>query len=299
MTIHPLNSSANFLGITDNLSSLKRAKYVILPVAFERTTSYMKGTRFGPAKLLEASRQLEFFDEELKIETFKSHPIATLPIIKPRKSETTGSFFSRIRSIVRFIYEKGKFPILLGGEHSITMAPVQALSRQYKDLSVLHFDAHADLRQDYEGTPFNHACALRRSLEHASKGVAIGIRNIDSDEFKWAKAHKDRVKMFVHNGAYTLKDITPKVLNALGKKVYITIDLDGFDPSIMPGVGTPQPGGIQWHEALRFFKQVFRSRDVVGFDIMELCPIPNSVVSEFTAAKLLYRLLGYKALLSR
>lgn len=264
-----------------------------MPAAFERTTSYRKGTYWGPKKFLEASKQLEFYDEELGEEIALKAGIATLPILKPNAKETTPAFFMKVTRAVDKLLNLNKFVITVGGEHTLTYAPVAAYVRHFPNLTILHFDAHADLRQSYEDTEWSHACALRRSLDLVQKAVLVGIRSFDSTEIAWIKANNNRVEVFPAQKCLDMDKALPQIIDSLGDDVYITIDVDGLDISLMPGVGTPQPGGLDWYAALKLFRAVFEKKNVVGFDVLELAPIAGSVVSEFTAAKLAYRLMGY------
>lgn len=286
------------MGLALPMCDMEKARFAIVPAAYERTTSYRKGTVHGPAKLLEASHQVEFYDEELGRETAQSVGIATTPIFKPKRTEAPQKFLHKVSSAVLELAQRGKFVATVGGEHTLTFAGVHAMAQVYPDLSILYIDAHADLRREYEGTPWNHACALRRSLESclSFKGRAqtslVGIRSMDIEEVRYINDNKN-LALFGLPQFRRLSEATDAIIDNLGRHVYVSIDLDGLDPSVIPGVGTPQPGGVGWYELLELLKKLFERRHVVGTDLMELAPISGQVVSEFAAAKLLYRIIGY------
>ncbi|MEK6544181.1 MAG: agmatinase [Elusimicrobiota bacterium] len=297
-----LGPKDNFLALPKENSDPRTARFVIVPVPYERTTSYRKGTKNGPEKLIEASHQLEFYDEELGAMTAHDNGIATLAPIVPSAKETAPVYLTRVADTVSRILDMGKRVITIGGEHTVAYGPVLAYSKKYPDLSILHIDAHADLRSSYEGTPWNHACALRRCIEcfpTPPRTAMLGIRNVDSEEATYLKANRNIKYFHMEEHRQDVMAVLPELLEHLGDKVYITIDLDGLDPAIIPGVGTPQPGGLGWYETLDIIKAVFADKDVVGFDFMELAPIKGEVVSEFTAAKFLYKLIGYACLADR
>ncbi|MBI4057060.1 MAG: agmatinase [Elusimicrobia bacterium] len=285
---HP---SHTFLGSEMPNTPLEQARFVVLPVPYEKTTSYKKGTFRGPEALLAASSQLEVWDEELKKETWKGG-IHTLPFFT--SEEPAEKFFPRLQAKVTELAKlKDKKLFIVGGEHSLSQATIPAYARLYPDLSVLHFDAHADLREEYEGTPYNHACALYPA-SRLCPVVQVGIRSVGSEELH--NMNSGRVKTFFMQENKNLKSLIQKTLKSLTKNVFISIDLDGFDPSVIPGVGTPQPGGFSWEEGLQLFRGVIEKKNVVGVDLMELCPLQDNVISEFAAAKLAYRLMGYLSL---
>jgi agmatinase len=248
----------------------------------------MKGTVEGPDAILAASHQVELFDDELAAETYKRGILTLEPLrFSDRNPE------SAVRSVekaVRSLSETGKKIILLGGEHSVTVGAVRAWSRNASTLSVLHLDAHADLRPSYENSEYNHACVMARILE-TCPAVSVGIRSLSLEAYQRIRVEKLHV--------YTMHRIRNEdwwmeaALSHLRDPVYITVDLDVLDPSVLPGVGTPEPGGLGWEEILRFLQLVFSKRKVVAFDVVELCPKSNSDISPFIAAKLIYRMMGY------
>ena len=262
---------------------------VIIPVPLEKTVSYLPGTASGPARILEASVQVELYDPELDISPYQAGIHTLGPVdCSPPPAEVV----DRLRSLVKGILESGQHPICLGGEHTVSLAPIQAARRHYSRLSVLHLDAHADLRPSYRGDPLSHACVMRRVAETGASIVSVGIRSLSRPEMEFAG--KGGVKLYPGwrfvSGSYPWKEI----VGQLEEEVYLTVDLDAFDPSQVPGVGTPEPGGLSWEDALDMGRALRRAKKkVVGFDIVELCPQAGSIVSEFFAARLLYKLIGY------
>jgi agmatinase len=269
---------------------LARARFVILPLPFERTTSYKKGTERGPAAMLEGSLGVELYDEELDRLTYKDG-IHALPAM--RLAGPAPKIFPRIEAeVARIAGMPGKTLFCVGGEHSLSHATIPPFIRRYPGLGVLHFDAHADLRPSYQGSAYSHACAMH-PISRRNRVVQVGIRSIGEDEARFVG--RGNVKTFLWHEHRDMRRLIPLVLKALPPLVYLSIDMDGFDPAVIPGAGTPQPGGYLWHEALELFRAVIRSRRVVGADVMELCPLKDTVASELATAKLIYRLMGYLA----
>lgn len=278
----------NFLGLPGEFAALQRSRFVVLPIPYERTTSYLKGTRLGPQHLINASHQVELYDEETGLETWKAG-VHTMPPV-PLENEPS-KYFAAVANAVEPLVRMGKFVLSIGGEHAVTEGPLAGVARVHPRVSVFHVDAHCDLRDEYEGSIYNHACAARRMMEYADKIVQVGIRSVSEDE----KRHTNtkRVTTFLMHEHRDMKALVPQVLKELGETVYISIDLDGLDPSVIPGVGTPQPGGLGWYELLDLLRAVIRGKNVVAADVVELCPIEGQVISEFAAAKLAYRMMGY------
>jgi len=279
----------NFLGIEPPHSGYAAAAAAVLPVPYEATTSYVEGTRRGPQAILRASQQVELYDEELRRETHRAG-IATLPPV-----ETDGLRYEqaaeRFAAAARQVLADGKLLVALGGEHSITPPLVEACAAVHGPLAVLQLDAHADLRDAYGGTPHSHACVMRRIRERGHRAVQVGIRALCQDEADLIRTQRYPV-FFAHEMAAE-PDWPDRAIAALGDPVYLTIDLDVFDPSLVPAVGTPEPGGLGWREALGFLRRVASERRIVAFDVVELCPIAGQVASDYAAAKLAYRLMGY------
>lgn len=267
---------------------LSGAAFAVLPVPYEKTVSYGRGTRKGPAAVISASHQLELWDEELGKETWKRGIFTAAPVScsLPEKA-----FFPRLeRTVEGLLSSTGALPFFIGGEHSITQALLPPFIRRHNNLSVLHFDAHADLRDSYKGTRRSHACALNPAAM-TNRIVQVGIRSVGEDEKHYVNAGKVRTHLMHENP--DPKRLERAVLRELTDTVYITIDADGFDPSVMPGTGTPQPGGFLWYDALRLFRAVCGKKKVVGVDLVEISPVSGSHITELAAAKLIYRLMGY------
>jgi agmatinase len=274
--------------LIDEPVSFTDAKFLIMPVPYEKTTSYGKGTGKGPGAILDSSWQLEFWDEEAKREIWKEG-IVTLAPFNCSQGEKT--FFRGLeREVTEILAAFNGIPIFLGGEHSITQGLLPPFQKKYRDLSILHFDAHADLRPEYEGNPRSHASALYPA-SRTTKTVQIGIRSVSHDEKQYINAGK--VKTYLMHENLDFARLEKNILKDLSDTVYLTIDVDGFDPLVMPGTGTPQPGGFMWYDALKLFKAVCQKKKVVGIDVVEVAPIKGSPMTEFNAAKLIYRLMGY------
>lgn len=280
-----------FAGIEDQYAAYEKARVVVLPVPLERTTTYAKGTAKGPCAIIETSRNMETFDEELQVETYQKLGIATLEEMDTEEGSLE-QILANISTAVLSLFKDGKFPLVLGGEHSLTPPCVSAAARKYKDLSVLQIDAHADLRETYQGNSNSHACALRRSLE-ICPAVQVGIRSLSSEEA--AAIPKLATRIFWAHDIVTRPTLewAEEVARALSPNVYLTIDLDGLDPSIMPATGTPEPGGLTWEQVTGLLRVVARRRTIVGMDVVELLPTPGLHAADFLAAKLIYRTLGY------
>ncbi|MBI5630455.1 MAG: agmatinase [Elusimicrobia bacterium] len=275
-----------FLGVT---APREKARFIVLLLPFERTTSYKKGTEHGPARLLDGSFGVELWDEEIGSQTYLSgiHTEPAFDCSPPAKL-----LFPKIKERVRELLNFKSVLFSVGGEHSLSQALIPPFIERYPDLSILHFDAHADMRSEYEGSPFNHACAMH-PISRRCKVVQVGIRSVAEEEAHLLNT--GNVTTFYRHEHRDMGKLLPKVLEALTGTVYISIDLDGFDPSVIPGVGTPQPGGFDWFEGLELFRRVIEKKKVVGVDVMELCPLQDTVNSEIAAAKLIYRLMGYIA----
>jgi N1-aminopropylagmatine ureohydrolase len=278
-----------FGGATPATISFDNARVAILPVPLDRTTSYVAGTRNGPHDILLASSHMEMWDEETETDVH-SIGIYTLPEME-LPFPTMDEAMREIRRVAAELFGSGKFPVVLGGEHSITAPVVAAAAAQYKGLSVLQIDAHADLRDSFMGTPYNHACAMRRTLEYA-RCTQVGIRSLSAEEA--AAASTLPTTIFYDFNMRQDANWIDRVVDSLSDDVYITIDCDGFDPAIMPAVGTPEPGGLGWYEGLTLLRRVIEGRRVVGCDIVELCPIPGNVAPSFLCARLLYKILTYR-----
>jgi agmatinase len=278
-----------FGGTTPTTADFDRARVVILPVPLDRTTSYVAGTRNGPHEILVASSHMELWDEETETDVH-SIGIFTMPEME-FPFGTIDEVVHEIRRVASEIVSRGKFPVVIGGEHSITPPIVAALAEHHPGLSVLQIDAHADLRDNYMGTPHNHACAMRRVLEYAP-ATQVGIRSLSPEEAAAIPALKTHVFY-----DYNMRDDPrwmDRVVDTLSDTVYVTIDVDGFDPAIMPATGTPEPGGLSWYEVLGLLRRVTEKKRVVGFDLVELSPMGGNVAPNFLCAKLIYKFLSYR-----
>jgi len=274
----------NFLGFRKQ--NPKKSKVWILPVPFEATVFNLGGTKEGPKAIIDASRNIEFFDEDLKKDISKIG-IFTLPFLSLTKNSPKEAVF-QIQKATEKILENKKFPVILGGEHTLTLGVVLALKKFFKnDFSILQFDAHSDLRDEFEGTKYHHATFARRIVEDLKMKICqVGIRAISKEEFEFIKKEK-RVKVFYKRN-YAKKEI----LDFLTKKVYLTIDLDALDPSIMPAVGTPEPEGLFFENILEIVKEIVKEKEILGFDVVELSPIPGFFAPNYLAAKLISKILG-------
>lgn len=279
-----------FMGLESKYSSLPLCKFVVVPVPFEKTVCYGHGTAKGPAAVIEASTQIELWDEETKTETWELG-INTQPAVNCKGS--TNTVFKNIDKTVRNLMQYKAVPFYIGGEHTVTQALAQPYIEKYKNLSILHFDAHADLRETFEGTPKSHACALYPASRQVPV-VQVGIRSVASEEKQYC--NEGKVTTFLMHENRDISKLIPQVLKKLTDTVYITIDVDGFDPSVIPATGTPQPGGFMWYEALDLFREVIKHKNIVAVDVVEACQRKADTITEFNTSKLIYRLMGYLAL---
>jgi len=276
----------NFGGLDPETSALAGADAVILPVPYDGTTSYRPGTRFGPHALLAASRNMELYDEVLG--ALYPHGIHTLPELEPVADPE--AMVARVEEAADWVLDQDKTLITLGGEHSLTTGPVRAYARRHPGLSVLQLDAHGDLRQEYHGTRFSHACVMSRVRELVP-AVQAGIRSVSEEEAE--RITRERLPVFSARRVKAMAGDYSPIVDALTDEVYLTVDLDAFDPSECPGVGTPEPGGLGWFDVTEIVAQVAQRRRIVGFDLMELMPLPGDTRAEFLASRLLYRIWGW------
>ncbi|HEX9204482.1 MAG TPA: agmatinase [Candidatus Deferrimicrobiaceae bacterium] len=284
--------SVTFGGISGKYASWKEATFAVVPFPIDMTTTYMAGTRNGPRAILDASSHMELFDEENKIEPYRSGIFVSAEI--PATTAGPVAALKEVERRVSAISKAGKVPILLGGEHSGTAAAVAALRKKHGELTVLQFDAHADLRDEYLGTPHNHACVGRRIVDTGAKLVQVGIRSMSEEEDRYLKKAEEVKTFYASEVRDNVADVTKGIVSSLEGNVYITIDLDVFDPGIMPAVVTPEPGGLTWFEVIDILRDVMRADcNVVGFDVMELAPIAGMGAPDYLAARLCYRLMGW------
>jgi agmatinase len=267
------------------------ARAVVIPFGLEASVSYGGGTAAGPAAILSASHQLELFDEELWREPYLDYGIAAL-----REPQIAGSIegaLAQLAGIVGQVLDAGRFPMVLGGEHSLTAGAIRPFATRYKDLVVLQFDAHADLRDGYQGEKYSHASAMRRVLDHPNvELVSVGIRAISEEEADYATANRDRVRIFWGKDQASW-DIEAIVAPLRGRPVYVTFDIDGLDGAVMPATGTPTPGGLSYLHALAILRRAAEVGTIVGADVVELAPLPGLHVCDYTAAALTYKIMSY------
>jgi agmatinase len=273
-------------GLPDEFTREKESKIVILPIPYDGTSTWVKGSDLGPTALLEASANMELYDIETDSEVYL-HGIYTAPPIVENKSPEEMVKASEKEALKHL--ESGKFLVTIGGEHSISIGPIKAHAKKFKNLSVLQIDAHTDLRDSYEGSKNNHACVMARAQDLCPI-VQVGIRSMDVGE----KERLDPKRVFWAHRITQCDKWMDMAIDLLTDNVYLTIDLDGFDPSIMPSTGTPEPGGLQWYPTLSLLKRVVEKKNLVGFDVVELCPNPHEKSSDFLASKLVYKILSYK-----
>jgi agmatinase len=264
----------------------QRSGIIVLPVPYDETSTWMRGSDNGPEAILNASPNLEFFD----VETFSEAHLAGIHTVDPILEKSSPEVLvNAVYRRTKELLSDGKFPVIIGGNHTVPIGAFRAYAEEFKNLTILQLDAHADLRPEYEGTPLNHACAMARAKEFAPI-IQVGIRSMSKDELP----NFVRERMFFSHDLYYDKSLYRKALGMLSENVYLTIDLDVLDPSLMPSTGTPEPGGPDYIELLHFLRDVINTRNLVGFDVVELCPSPVNKAPDFIAAKLIYQLLSYK-----
>lgn len=281
-----MNPNNNYAGIPDGYAQLEKAGVVLIPVPYDGTSTWGKGADRGPEAFLEASANMELYDIETDSEVYRQGIYLAPPITEDSSPE---ALVDAVHSTVKGYIKRNKFVTLFGGEHSLSIGSIRAFNECFEDLTVLQIDAHADLRKEYEGSACNHACAVHEAAQTTNL-VQVGIRSMDAIE----KTYMDQEKVFFAHEMATDDYWMDKVIDLLGDNVFITFDLDALDPSIMPSTGTPEPGGLFWYETLEFLRRVFEEKNVVGFDLVELCPNPANRAPDFLAAKLYYKMLTYK-----
>lgn len=285
-----LLNSQSFMGnFGEKYVAYESSYALVLPAPYEYTVCYGKGTRDGPRSIIEASPQIEPLDEELGFEPLKALGIHTLPAYAVQVEP--GAYVKGLGEHVSKYYRKDKLLLTIGGEHTITEGPLMVVARAYPHLSILHIDAHADLRDEYQGTPYSHACAARRMMHYVRKIIQVGIRSVAQEEYKYCNSEK--VRTYFRHQHRDVTKLIPQILDELSEHVYISIDVDGLDPSIIPSTGTPVPGGMGWWETLDLIREVAKHKTVVAADLVELAPVPGFHLSEYTTAKLAYKIIGY------
>ncbi len=279
-------TTKTYAGIPAEYGKLNTAKVVLIPVPYDGTSTWQKGADKGPEAFLHASENMELFDIETRTEAYKQGIFLAEPVLENNSPE---AMVDAVHEATKNYIKKNKFVTLFGGEHSISIGSIRAFNECFDNLTVLHIDAHADLRKSYEGSTCNHACALYEASQNTNL-IQVGIRSMDISELSVMDEEKT---FFAHDMAQD-DNWTDNAIDLMTNNVFITIDLDGFDPSIMPSTGTPEPGGLLWYETMEFLRRVFEEKNVVGFDIVELCPNNIDKSSDFLAAKLYYKMLSYK-----
>ena len=278
------NLPNNFAALDHDFSDYNKSKVVILPILYEGTVSYGKGTSKGPQSIINASQNMELYDIELD-RNICEIGIHTYKELSAEKSPE--AMINRIYEVSKKLVNDCKFIVILGGEHSITTGLVKAYKEKFENLSVLQIDAHSDLRDEYEGSKYNHACVMSR-IKEICPIVQVVIRSMEIEEEKI-----DKERIFFAKDMHDNDDWMDKAINKLTGDVYVTIDLDGLDPGIMPSTGTPEPGGLLWYQTIKFLRKLAEKKNIVGFDVVELAPIDGLHAPDFLAAKLVYKLIGY------
>lgn len=281
-----MSKQKTYAGISAAYASLNNAKIVLVPVPYDGTSTWGKGADKGPEAFLHASENMELFDIETGTEVYRQGIYLAEPV---KENTSPEAMTNAVHAAVKRNIKLNKFVTMVGGEHSVSIGAIRAFNESHEDLTVLQLDAHADLRKSYEGSEYNHACALYEANETTNL-IQVGIRSMDIEE----NEVMNRDKVFFAHGMKDDGGWMDNAIELMTDNVYITIDLDAFDPSIVPATGTPEPGGMGWYETLEFLKQVIQEKNVVGFDIVELCPNEIDKSSDFLAAKLYYKMLSYQ-----
>lgn len=283
---HGHGIAGRYAGLPDPYGSEKFAKIVILPVPFDETSTYKKGSKYGPEAIIEASRNMELYDIETSYEVYKKGIFTDHPVVSESSEQMLSLTYKRTKELL----SNEKFVVMIGGEHSISYATIKAHAEHYPKLNVLQLDAHTDLQPAYENNRWSHASVMARVKEipEVSKVVSVGIRSMSQEELPFLDLNST---FFAHTLEGHWIDL---VLQQLVDPVYITFDLDFFDSGIMPSTGTPEPGGLNWNDTMRLLKRVIKEKQVIGCDLVELCPNPFNIAPDYLAAKLLYKILSYR-----
>jgi len=281
-----------FLTLPDELADYGRAAYVVLPIPYDGSASYNAGSRNGPLAVLAASDHLEYYDEELRGE-FHKCGICTLDPLEP-DARGPEAMCQRVERVARKVIRDGKTLIGLGGEHTISIGLVRAALKKWPGLSVLQIDAHADLRNEYHSSRYSHACTMRRIVEAGASVVGVGIRSISAEEARFAKRNPQRITHITARQCWESDDWLEVALDSLSDHVYVSVDLDGLDPAVAPGVGTPEPGGLDWYQLCSLLRMVAEEKQIVAADVVEVCPIPGQTITEFAAARIIYKIICYR-----
>lgn len=275
----------NYGGLPPKYSGYKNSKIIVVPVPFDKTSTWVKGADKGPRAVINASKHMELYDIETASEVYKKGIHTAKAVASKNSKAMVESVYKKAAAAL----EDDKFVVVLGGEHSVSLGAIKAHAERFNDLSILHLDAHSDMRDSYEGSKYSHACVMARAGEITENIVSAGIRSMDSSELENIKQEN----VFYASDIHDSKDWISKAADRLTENVYITIDLDVFDPSIMPSTGTPEPGGLGWYDVIDLLETVSKKKNIVGFDVVELCPSKNPA-PDFLAAKLIYKLLSFR-----
>ena len=284
-----ISTPYNFGGLSDEFFNYENAKIAVLPVPFDKTSSWIKGSEKGPKAIIEASMNMELYDLETDSEVYKNGIFTSTEILSNSSEEMIKCVYDRVKELMK----DGKFVVSLGGEHTISLPAIKAHHENYSDISIINLDAHSDMRESYLDNRYSHACVMARVKEINNNIILIGIRSLDSSELD----NINKNNTFFAKDIFDSEEWIGEAIEKLKQNVYISIDLDVFDPSVLPSTGTPEPGGLDWYTVIKFLKEVCKNRNLIGFDVVELCPTENKA-SDFLAAKLIYKLLSYKFFLS-
>lgn len=280
-----ISTPYNFGGLSDEFFNYENAKIAVLPVPFDKTSSWIKGSQKGPKAIIEASMNMELYDLETDSEVYKNGIFTSTEILSNNSEDMIKSVYDRVKELIK----DGKFVVSLGGEHTISLPAIQAHHENYNDISIINLDAHSDMRESYLDNIYSHACVMARVKEINDNIILIGIRSLDSSELD----NINKNNTFFAKDIFDSEEWIGKAIEKLKQNVYISIDLDVFDPSVLPSTGTPEPGGLDWYTVTKFLKEICKNRNLIGFDVVELTPAENKA-SDFLAAKLIYKLLSYK-----
>ncbi len=282
----------NFLSLEPALADYARARYAVMPIPYDATVSWRGGTKNGPHAVIAASEHMETYDDELDAE-YHEAGIATLEALEP-DARGPEAMCNRVQQAAGRVVDDGKMLIGLGGEHSVTIGLFRAVRKQHPDLSVLQIDAHTDLRDEYHSSPYSHACVMRRIVDTGAKIAGVGVRSISAEEWAFIRSRPEQILAMTGLKVASTPDWIDRVLDHLGEKVYLSIDIDGFDPAVAPGTGTPEPGGLTWYQGCRLLRALAERKQIVGMDVVEVAPVSDQTVTEHLAARLIYKMICYR-----